>query len=247
MKYSTPSAENLFKIYPVSFADVQSSFHYVTALLRQTSHGDAPARLRLSRSVWAVTVAVDFAHNPALFPEIERMATAICNGDVDPLLFEQALVIAENELKLRCVRLERVAVIERLRDVAARPLSKRDSNVTRAKARFRAAKFQYRRLARAKVEKAAVNNGQARDSTRDSTQKQASEPAQPTRKQKPNSHLRRLQSRRAAAGYATHRLSQRPIVRRWAPYLGAFRQGLLFSPPSHSLAGYLTGKRLTIP
>ena len=80
-------------------------------------------------------------YKPGLFPEIERIAKAICNGDTNPLLFEQALVIAENEMVLRCVSVERIAAIERLRDITAKPLSKRDNSVTRAKARFRQAKL----------------------------------------------------------------------------------------------------------
>ena len=50
--------------------------------------------------------------NPAVFDQIEPMAKASCGGDSNPLLFEQALVIAETELILRCVRTERVAAIE---------------------------------------------------------------------------------------------------------------------------------------
>jgi hypothetical protein len=34
-------------------------------------------------------------HNPTYFPDIERMAKAFCDGDTDPLLLEQALIIAE--------------------------------------------------------------------------------------------------------------------------------------------------------
>jgi hypothetical protein len=59
--------------------------------------------------------------NPSLFPELERMAMAICNGDSNPLLFERAMLIAENEIVLRSVDVE-LAVIERLRDPTARPL-----------------------------------------------------------------------------------------------------------------------------
>jgi hypothetical protein len=40
-------------------------------------------------------LAIISIHNPALWPEIERIAKAICNGDGNPLLFEQATVIAE--------------------------------------------------------------------------------------------------------------------------------------------------------
>jgi len=63
------------------------------------------------------------------------MAKAICNGNTDPLLFEQALVIAENEMVRRCVRAEVIAMIERLRDITLKPLS-RDDSLARAKARF---------------------------------------------------------------------------------------------------------------
>ena len=121
--------------------------------------------------------------NPRLFPEIERIAKAICNGDTNPLLFEQALVIAENEMVLRCVSVERIAAIERLRDITAKPLSKRDNSVTRAKARFRQAKLRYRQLVQAKANNVAANNRQGRNSLH----VQESEPvqSQPTRKQKP--------------------------------------------------------------
>ncbi len=69
--------------------------------------------------------------------DIQLMARAICGDDIDPLLFEQAQVIAENELVLRCVRAERIAVVERLRDASALPLAIRDDSMARAKARVR--------------------------------------------------------------------------------------------------------------
>ena len=60
--------------------------------------------------------------------DIELMARAICGDDIDPMLFEQAQVIAESERVLHCVRAERIAVIERLRNVTARPLAIRDDS-----------------------------------------------------------------------------------------------------------------------
>jgi hypothetical protein len=76
-------------------------------------------------------------HFDAVRPsDIELMARALCGDDIDPLLFEQAQMIAETELLLRCVRAERIAVIERLRNVAAFPLSIRDDSMARAKARL---------------------------------------------------------------------------------------------------------------
>ena len=73
--------------------------------------------------------------DPMLSRDIDLIARAMCGDDIDPLLFEQALVIAENEMVLRCVRVERVAMIERLRDIAAAPLVKRDNRTARARDR----------------------------------------------------------------------------------------------------------------
>src|SRR5262245_13284020 len=64
------------------------------------------------------------------------MANAICAGDANPLLLEQALVIAEGEMVLRCVRAQRIAVIERLRDSKAMPLAKGDICVDLVNARL---------------------------------------------------------------------------------------------------------------
>jgi hypothetical protein len=76
-------------------------------------------------------------HFDAMRPrDIDLMARAMCGDDIDPLLFEQAQVIAESELLQRCVRAERIAVIERLRDVTAVPLAIRDDSMSRAKARL---------------------------------------------------------------------------------------------------------------
>jgi hypothetical protein len=124
-----------------------------------------------------------FTYKPAAFAEVERIAKAICNGDTNPLLFEQALVIAENEMVRRCVRVEAIALIERLRDITARPLSKRDNSLTRAKARFGQAKLRYRQLVQAKTKKITTTTGKEKNSL----QEQESEAAQSqaTRMQRP--------------------------------------------------------------
>jgi len=49
-------------------------------------------------------------------PEIEKLASAICDGDDDPALMLYAVEIAESEMILNLVAAERVAAIERLRD-----------------------------------------------------------------------------------------------------------------------------------
>src|SRR4051812_6559710 len=53
---------------------------------------------------------------------LESVATALCAGDSNPQLFEQALVIAQVDQVRRCVANQRVLLIERLRDPAAKPL-----------------------------------------------------------------------------------------------------------------------------
>jgi hypothetical protein len=102
-------------------------------------------------------------HSATLWPEIERNAKALCNGDSNPLLFEQAVIIAENEIVLRGVRLEKVARIERLRDPTAKPLSKKGDSLARAKVRFRLLKLRYKRLLQAKPNSTATPSGQGQN------------------------------------------------------------------------------------
>jgi hypothetical protein len=96
------------------------------------------------------------------------------------LLVEQALLIAENEILLRCVRLERIVVIEHLRDKTATPLTRRNDSLARAKIKFRMAKFRYKLLLRykhlfqLKAKNPMINNKQGRSSP----QQQESEAAQ---------------------------------------------------------------------
>ena len=51
-----------------------------------------------------------------LSPEIDHFAKALVGDDDDPLLFEQARVIAMNNLVLQSICTQRIAVVERLRD-----------------------------------------------------------------------------------------------------------------------------------
>ena len=131
-----------------------------------------------------------FTYKPAAFAEVERIAKAICNGDTNPLLFEQALVIAENEMVLRCVRVEAIALIERLRDITAKPLSKRDNSLTRAKARLGQGKLRYRQLVQAKAKKIATTTGNEKNSL----QEQESEAAQSHTYSRPIHHSRKATS-----------------------------------------------------
>jgi hypothetical protein len=65
-----------------------------------------------------------------------EMVDALCHGNDDPVLREQAVLIAENQLWLNRIKAEKVAVIERLRDAKAFGLVP-DTSVVRARARAR--------------------------------------------------------------------------------------------------------------
>jgi hypothetical protein len=59
-----------------------------------------------SRNAFRHGLAAITRKEPEIFGEIEPVARAICNGAVNPLLFEQALIIAENGFVLRCAQTE---------------------------------------------------------------------------------------------------------------------------------------------
>ena len=118
----------------------------------------AAGKLRSSRNALRHGLAAISRHNPECLPEIERIANALCKGDTDPLLFEQALIFAENDYILRCVRSEGLAAIERMRDPTATPFTKPGEALARAKARFRQAKRAYEQLLAAKTKNAARNS-----------------------------------------------------------------------------------------
>jgi len=67
--------------------------------------------------------------------KIAQFAKAICGDDSDPALLAQAEVIAQNEMVLRAIREQQIALVERLRDPTAIALTKRDNSLKLAKAR----------------------------------------------------------------------------------------------------------------
>jgi hypothetical protein len=114
-----------------------------------------------SRNAFRHGLAAITRKDPEIFGEIEPVARAICNGAVNPLLFEQALIIAENDFVLRCAQTEWIAAIERQRDRTATPLATGDLGFARAKARIERAKLIYQMLvegANASSNSAARNN-----------------------------------------------------------------------------------------
>jgi hypothetical protein len=85
----------------------------------------AAGKSRASFNAMRHGLAAITRHNRAHSPEIERLARAICADDQNPLLLEQALTIAENEMVLIRVRAARVAAIERQHDIT-KPIELRD-------------------------------------------------------------------------------------------------------------------------
>ena len=74
--------------------------------------------------------------DPAMAEQVVELAAAICDGDNDPLVREQAILIAENQLWLARIKAEKVARIERLRNAKAMALALNVRRV-RVKARLR--------------------------------------------------------------------------------------------------------------
>jgi hypothetical protein len=58
--------------------------------------------------------------------EVEEFARALCDDNSDPILFAQAVQVAECELVLRTIRAHKIAVIERLRSRHAVPFASKD-------------------------------------------------------------------------------------------------------------------------
>jgi hypothetical protein len=111
-----------------------------------------------SRNAFRHGLAAITRKDPEIFAEIEPVARAICNGAVNPLLFEQALIIAENDFVLRCAQTEWIAATERQRDRMATPLATGDLGFARAKARIERAKLIYQTLVESTNKDAASNN-----------------------------------------------------------------------------------------
>ena len=72
--------------------------------------------MRSSRNARRHGLAVFRGNDPVLSDEIRQLVDAICYGDDDPLLREQAVAIAESQLWLSCIGREKLVVLERLRD-----------------------------------------------------------------------------------------------------------------------------------
>jgi hypothetical protein len=87
------------------------------------------------------------AYHAATFTkEAEQMVKAICAGDSDPFVIEQATVIADSQLTLRMIRDQKIAAIERLHDPLEVAIVKGDKRVAAAKAAFQQGRIAYYEL-----------------------------------------------------------------------------------------------------
>ena len=78
-------------------------------------------KTRASRNAFRHGLASFSTDDPATAEQVERVVDAICSGDHDPLLREQAVMVVENQLWLSLVRAQKVAVIERMLAPKASP------------------------------------------------------------------------------------------------------------------------------
>jgi hypothetical protein len=95
----------------------------------------AAGKARASRNARRHGLSVFKINDAAMAEPVKKMVGALCQGDNDPLLREPAMMIAENQLWLSCIKAEKVACIGRLRERMAYSLA-RDSRIARAKARI---------------------------------------------------------------------------------------------------------------
>lgn len=104
----------------------------------------AAGKSKASRNALRHGLAAISRNNPEICAEIEPTARAICSDATDPLLFEQALIIAENDFVLRCVQIECLAAIERCRDATVTALATGDLGFARAKEKLARAKLAHK-------------------------------------------------------------------------------------------------------
>jgi hypothetical protein len=70
---------------------------------------------------------------PVSTEEIERFAKALCGDDNDPALYEQTRIIAQNELVLRAIIAQQLAVVERSCEPSAIASAKGDNSLIKAR------------------------------------------------------------------------------------------------------------------
>ena len=106
----------------------------------------AAGRATASRNALRHGLSAMVHRQPAPSAELERLARAICGHDENPTLLEQARVVAANELELRAINVQKIAVLERLRDPTAIALAKGDNSLELARGKFMRAWLAHREI-----------------------------------------------------------------------------------------------------
>jgi len=116
-----------------------SSMHRIAAsrLNGRKSRGprSAAGKAIVSRNAVARGLAAMTHRQPVVAADVEPFARALCGDDDDPTLFQQAVVIAHNDLALRAIAAQQLAVVERVREPLAQALTKGNDMGKLAKAR----------------------------------------------------------------------------------------------------------------
>ena len=113
---------------------------------RKSSGPRTPASKAIaSRNALRHGLAALVHKHPVLSAEIEGLAEALCDGDDDPTLFAQVLIIGRNALVLRTISAQQIGVIERLADPSAIALAKGDNSLKLGKAHSRKCKRAFKR------------------------------------------------------------------------------------------------------
>jgi hypothetical protein len=86
----------------------------------------AAGKASASRNALRHGLAALTHRQPAPSAEVVEFARALCGDDRDPVLFAQAVKVAQAKLELRTIRAQKVAVVERLRERHAAPFASRE-------------------------------------------------------------------------------------------------------------------------
>jgi hypothetical protein len=89
----------------------------------------AAGKSKASRNALRHGLAAITHRPPARSAEIEQFARSLCGDDDDPALLKEARAIAESEVALRIIRMQQIAVIERLREASAIALANGDNSI----------------------------------------------------------------------------------------------------------------------
>jgi hypothetical protein len=106
----------------------------------------AAGKSKASRNALRHGLAAITYRRPVPSAEIELFAKSLCGDDDDPALLKEARAIAESEMVLRIIRMQQIAVIERLRELTAIALEKGDNSIELGRARQMQSWIAYREV-----------------------------------------------------------------------------------------------------